>query len=232
MAKRPSKVMGKRAVTVMLILFLIGFGADIIALARLQLVDPLGYKEKAAAQQISDVTFNAQRGTIYDSNMNVIAQSATVWKIFLDPSKIPDDKLDTVVKQLVEILEVDEEKLRKNASNKKSGYYVVKEKVENDAKEKINKLRMENAGYTEFLGIESDTKRYYPNNNFASSVIGFTGAGDIGRSGLEMMYDKELTGTPGRTITAVDAKSAKMTNGFEAVHDAKPEQTFSSLLTR
>ena len=223
MSRRPTKLMGNRAVIALL--FLVGaFIVNIGCLVRLQIFDPLGYKEKAAAQQISDVTVSALRGTIYDSKMNVIAQSATAWKVYLDPSKIPDEEIKNVVKNLAEILDVDEEKLLKNVTEyaeKEMGYYVVKEKVENDAKEKVNDFRLQNSGYTEFIGIESDSKRYYPNNNFASSVIGFTAAQDAGRAGIELQYDSELTGTPGRTITAVNALSFEMTNGFETTYDAQ-----------
>ena len=99
MSKRPTKLMGNRAV-IALVIVAAAFVVNIACLVRLQIFDPLGYKEKAAAQQISDVTVSALRGTIYDSKMNVLAQSATAWKIYLDPSKIPDDQLDKVVNDL------------------------------------------------------------------------------------------------------------------------------------
>lgn len=220
MAKRPTKLMAKRAVIAFLIVAVLGLGVDIFALGRLQLVDPKGYAEKAASQQLSDTTVNAQRGTIYDSNMNILAQSATAWKIYLVPSKIKDEEMrSNVINGLNEILGLDIEKLRQKTLMD-TNYVVVAEKVENEAKEKISTLKLEK-GLTEVIGITSDNKRYYPQSNFAASVIGFTGAGDVGRSGLELQYDSTLTGVPGRIISAVNAWQDKMKSSFETSYDAK-----------
>lgn len=64
------------------------------------------------------------------------------------------------------------------------------------------------------IGMEQSTKRYYPYGSLASSVIGFTGADDQGLSGLEQNYNDLLTGTPGRLITAKDAKSNSISDDY------------------
>lgn len=221
MTKRPTKFVARRAKTAFVMVIVLGMLTDIISLGRLQLVDPKGYAEKAARQQLSDTTVNAKRGTIYDSNMNVLAQSATAWKIFLVPSKIKDEAMrEFLIKGLCEILGLDEEKLRKKTLMD-TNYAVVAEKVENEAKKKVSEFKLSYAGLTEVIGISSDNKRYYPQNNFAASVLGFTGAGDIGRSGLELKYDSTLTGIPGRVISAVNAMQDKMTSSFETSYDAQ-----------
>lgn len=221
MTKRPTKFVARRAKTAFVMVIVLGMLTDIISLGRLQLVDPKGYAEKAARQQLSDTTVNAKRGTIYDSNMNVLAQSATAWKIFLVPSKIKDEAMrEFLIKGLCEILGLDEEKLRKKTLMD-TNYVVVAEKVENEAKKKVSEFKLSYAGLTEVIGISSDNKRYYPQNNFAASVLGFTGAGDIGRSGLELKYDSTLTGIPGRVISAVNAMQDKMTSSFETSYDAQ-----------
>ncbi|MCR4925321.1 MAG: PASTA domain-containing protein [Clostridiales bacterium] len=219
--KRPTKLMAKRAIIVFAIVIVLGLGVDIFSLGRLQLVDPKGYAEKAASQQLSDTTVNAQRGTIYDSNMNVIAQSATAWKIYLVPSKITDEDMrKVIVDGLSEILSLDKQKLEEK-TRLDTNYVVIAEKVENEAKKKVSEFKLSYKGLTEVIGISSDNKRYYPQNNFAASVIGFTGSGDIGRSGIELEYNSKLTGVPGRIISAVNAWQDKMASSFETSYDAQ-----------
>ena len=79
------------------------------------------------------------------------------------------------------------------------------------------------------IGIDPDTKRYYPLGSFASTVIGFTGAEDTGRAGVELKYNSELTGSPGRIITAQNALADDLPNDYETSYD--PEQGHSLVLT-
>lgn len=86
------------------------FTADAARLFYLQIVKGEYYSDKAASQQLSDTEIEANRGTIYDSEGNILAQSATVWTVFLDPSNITDKNRTNIVDFLASTFEYDEEK--------------------------------------------------------------------------------------------------------------------------
>ena len=78
------------------------------------------------------------------------------------------------------------------------------------------------AKYSYFIGVQPDVKRYYPLKSFAANLLGFTGAEDVGRAGLELLYDKQLTGTPGRIVSARNAADSNMDVHFESIYDPIP----------
>ncbi len=200
----------------------------------LQVVRGEELAQKAESQQMRDSEISAMRGSIYDADGNVLAQSATVWNIYIDPLAITitsdedataeqialneaktEKRRTLIVDTLSEIFEYDdkekEELLKKTQAE--NHYEIVEKKVENNVKEKISEFVSENR--LNCIGMEQATKRYYPYDSLASSVIGFTGADDQGLSGIEAYYDEELTGTNGRVITAKDALSNNISNDYE-----------------
>ena len=172
--------------------------------------------EKAEIQQLKDTEITAMRGTIYDSNGNVLAQSASVWNVFIDPLNIKDKQRDLIVDEFANLFgyDADEKKEFYDKTNHQNHYELVEKKVENNIKEKLSKFVSKNE-LGGCIGTEQTTKRYYPYGTLASSVIGFTGADDQGLSGIEAYYDEQLTGTNGRIITAKDAKSNNIANDYE-----------------
>ena len=172
--------------------------------------------EKAETQQLKDTEITAMRGTIYDSNGNVLAQSASVWNVFIDPLNIKDKQRDLIVDEFANLFgyDADEKKEFYDKTTHQNHYELVEKKVENNIKEKLSKFVSKNE-LGGCIGTEQTTKRYYPYGTLASSVIGFTGADDQGLSGIEAYYDERLTGTNGRIITAKDAKSNNIANDYE-----------------
>ena len=77
--------MRRRCLIAVLLVILVGFGGVSVRLGKLQLVEGEELQKQAINQQMRDTTINATRGTIYDSNMEVMAQSATVWNVFISP---------------------------------------------------------------------------------------------------------------------------------------------------
>lgn len=172
--------------------------------------------EKAETQQLKDTEITAMRGTIYDSNGNVLAQSASVWNVFIDPLNIKDKQRDLIVDEFANLFgyDADEKKEFYDKTTHQNHYELVEKKVENNIKEKLSKFVSKNE-LGGCIGTDQTTKRYYPYGTLASSVIGFTGADDQGLSGIEAYYDEQLTGTNGRIITAKDAKSNNIANDYE-----------------
>jgi len=200
----------------------------------LQVVRGEELAQKAESQQMKDSEISAMRGTIYDSDGNILAQSATVWNIYIDPLAIvissdedatadeialneakTEKRRTLIVDFLSELFEYDEKEKAEllEKTQAENHYEIIEKKVENNVKEKISEFISENS--LNCIGMEQATKRYYPYNSLASSVIGFTGADDQGLSGIEAYYDEELTGTNGRVITAKDALSNNIANDYE-----------------
>lgn len=211
----------KRMVILLGIFFFFMF-IVILRLGYYQLVRGAEYKEKAAEQQTRDQSVAAKRGNIYDRNMKILAQSASCENVMINPRQIQsaaaaqekrrekaaaegkyfdeEDVTERVVKNLTEILGVDEENLRKEmASNYQSRY--VKKQVDQSVANRIRELDLKGVFF------EESTKRYYPYSSFASHIIGFTGDGGHGLIGLESTLDETLSGTAGRIQVVQDVNN-------------------------
>ena len=213
----------KRTVWLLVILLALGFGAVITRLAYLQLVQGEELQRRAVEQQLSDTSISAKRGNILDCNGKILAQSASVWRVVMAPAYFDnDEQRHFVAKELASILGLNEEELFEDT--KQDTYYVsVKRKIESEEKEKIIKLQQEiKEKYNKSMVISllDDYKRYYPFSDLASSVIGFTGSDDQGLSGLEYQYNDELTGTPGRIVTAQNGIQTEMPFDYNQNIDA------------
>lgn len=227
MQTRPSKRMATRAALAMAglsLAFLYGIGALIYA----GLINGEENRLKAERNQLSDTQIAAERGTIYDSNMNVLAKSASAWLVYINPSQIETDtQKELVVTGLSEILGVDADSVRTKAEKTKTGYQKIAGEVETDVKEALEAYIDENKEnkLSTIIGIDPDTKRYYPYSSFASTIIGFTNSDDQGVGGIEMQYDDDLTGVSGRIITAKNAQQGSMSSDYETTYDAKPGES-------
>ena len=227
MQTRPSKRMATRAALAMAglsLAFLYGIGALIYA----GLINGEENRLKAERNQLSDTQIAAERGTIYDSNMNVLAKSASAWLVYINPSQIKDDtQKELVVTGLSEILGVDADSVRTKAEKTKTGYQKIAGEVETDVKEALEAYIDEHSDnkLSTIIGIDPDTKRYYPYSSFASTIIGFTNSDDQGVGGIEMQYDDDLTGVSGRIITAKNAQQGSMSSDYETTYDAKPGES-------
>ena len=191
--------------------FLLLVGVVVARLWHLQVGQYEHYTQKVLNQQLRDTAITANRGTIYDCNMKVLASSATVWNIVVSPEALyeKDDEEETqknitsMADALCGVLEgLDRETVLEKLSNHESAYYMVKRQVD---KTTADALRAEVAE-RKLPGVsyEQSSKRYYPYGAFASNIIGFVGNDNQGLSGVELYYDEELSGTDGRVISAKD----------------------------
>lgn len=231
MSRKASKAMEKRSLKALVLFGIVLLGL-IGNLFWIQIVKGDEYRLKAERNQLSDTVIAANRGTIYDSNMKVIAQSASAWLVYINPSRITtDEQKKLLVDVFVDIFGLDEETVSKKVNRKDSGYEKIIGKIDNKKKEELLTYISKQKGkkLNEIIGIDPDTKRYYPLGSFASTIIGFTGSEDAGRAGLELKYNDSLTGEAGRIITAKNARNGKMPNDYETVFDA--QQGYSLVLT-
>ncbi len=226
MAKGPTLKIKNRLNRVVIFFILLGFLTLIVRLFYISVIQNDFYQSKANANQMRDITVNGKRGTIYDRNMKVVAESATVWTCFISPKDLnaisSEEKREStralIAENLSTILEVDKDKIIEQS--KKSNYYeVIKKKVEKPEADKIREFAKENG--ISCIHLVEDSKRYYPYNDFASSVIGFTGADNQGLYGIEAKYDEYLSGTPGRIVAAKNANGTDMPFTYEKRYEPK-----------
>ena len=213
MAKKPSKRMGVRATAVALIIAVLGSVAVTGVLAKAQLIDHDYYSKKALEQQTTDTAISAKRGNILDCNGVVLAQSATVWDIVLNPSDIKNEETRTkIASGLSEILELDYSTVYEQ-TKKENKYERIKRRVEKDVTEKVRAFVSENS--ITCITFEENTKRYYPYGSFASHIIGFTGSDNQGLEGVEAYYDGYLRGTDGRVMSSRNTLTGELTSKYE-----------------
>ena len=180
----------------------------VIKIAWIQFIQGEELKVMAYRQQSLDRKINPKRGTIYDSEGTVIAISATVNTITVNPTNISTSQKEKVARALSDIFNLDYETVLKKVKKNTSIESIIK-KVD---KEKADELRiwMEQNEITTGINIDEDTKRYYPYNSLAAHIIGFTGSDNQGLDGLEAKYDNILKGSSGRITRLTDAKGGTL----------------------
>ena len=213
------------------LIVLVGFGSVICSLFNLQIIDYEEYKVRAANQQLKDVVIPANRGIIYDANMKVLAQSATVWTVAVDPSNIEEEDREPIAEGLSEILEVDKQSILDKLAKTDTAYQSIKLKVEKPVADAVRQFALEGNDGDGYGGISltQDSKRYYPYGNFLATVIGFTGTDNTGLYGLEAYYDDVLGGTPGRQVSAQTAAGGDMGYDYDSFY--APQDGDSLVLT-
>lgn len=188
----------------------------------LQFVQGSYLKELAYSQQSLNQIISPKRGSIYDSTGKVLATSASVDTITINPSKIKDSKEDAektkqikeqVAKAFSEIFELDYEETLAKVSSDSQVETIVK-KVEQDKVEQLKTWMKEN-NISSGINIDEDTKRYYPYNTFLSQVLGSCGSDNQGLSGIEYEWDSILQGTPGKIVSSKSASQEEIPNAEE-----------------
>ena len=178
-----------------LILYLIG------RLVYLMVFDAEYYQQKAEDLHERERDIKAARGEIIDRNGTVLATNRTVCTISVIHSQIENP--EKVIEKLSEFLEMDADQVRKKVE-KISSIERLRSNVDKRTGDKIRNLGL--AG----VKVDEDFKRYYPYNELASKVLGFTGGDNQGIIGLEVEYDEILKGEAGKILTTTDARGIEL----------------------
>ncbi len=211
------------------------------------------YQEKVLNQLTKQTEVNPERGTITDTNGNVLATNKTVYNVILSPADIiatmkendkknsdnesdndvyytfsdeeygisyAGDELNKLIAEVLsKYLSVDKQSVLDKAAKENRMYEVVKNNVETDMADRIEKFIAE-FGLKKEIYFVASSKRYYPHGDLASHVIGFTNSDGIGIYGLESYYNNLLEGTSGRYILAQDARNMDMPFEYERYIEA------------
>lgn len=178
-----------------LILYLIG------RLVYLMVFDAEYYQQRAEDLHERERDIKAARGEIIDRNGTVLATNRTVCTISVIHSQIENP--EKVIEKLSEFLEMDADQVRKKVE-KISSIERIQSNVDKRTGDKIRNLGL--AG----VKVDEDFKRYYPYNELASKVLGFTGGDNQGIVGLEVKYEKYLKGINGKILTTTDARGIEL----------------------
>ncbi len=164
-----------------------------------------GGKAQSLHQRERDI--KAARGKILDINGNVLASNRSVCTISVIHSQIEDG--EKIIRVLSRELEMEEETVRKRVETY-SAIERIKSNVSKETGDRIREYKL--AG----VKVDEDYKRYYPYDDLASKVLGFTGGDNQGIIGLEVVYDEKLKGTNGKILTLTDAKGVEIEDAGES----------------
>ncbi len=155
----------------------------------------------------------SQRGTIFDRNGQILATSELRYTLIFDPFVVNTQAsfADPTIQALSEVYELDANELKNILVEKKDSKYVIlKRDLSYDDKVKyddyLKTLDDNQKKLVKGIWFEQDYKRFYPFNELASHVIGFTDSDNMGVYGIESYYNDELTGTNGKTYGYYDSE--------------------------
>ena len=244
MSYQPTNKMRFKLNLVVLPIFLAFTGWILVSLFETSITDNLKYQTLANDTQFKSKTVKANRGSIYDANGKILAQSATVYSICVDPNMIyvqqqkeakekadgkeqegiPESQrmIDAAATILSEELNVSYEYAVKQltANGATSHWASIAKSIEKPKADDI----MARVGEEDIYGLiyrELDTKRYYPQGELAAAVIGFTNYDGDGIYGVESYYNDYLKGVDGKVISAVDAFQNEMPYKNDKIYDAQ-----------
>lgn len=219
----------------------------LVNLFRTSITDNVKYQTLANNSQFAAKTVKANRGSIYDANGKILAQSATVYSICVDPNMIytqqqkelkekesdpekydekavPEsesmvDKAATILSEELDVT-YDFAVKQLTTNGKDSQWAQIAKSVEKPVRDKII-ARAEEEGLGRLIFDELDTKRYYPQGELAAAVIGFTNFDGDGVYGVESYYNDYLKGVDGKVISAVDAFQNEMPYKNDKIYESQ-----------
>lgn len=219
MMKKPTRANFVRLKIAILVVSLVVFFL-FYKLIKIQVVEANDLKKQALKQWTKSVEIEPSRGIIYDRNGRKLAINSPSYTVWAYVSEIENP--EEVAKKISPIIEESEEEivnLIKNGTNMKK----LKQSINREQAEEIKNLNIDGISITE------GTKRYYPLNNFASYIIGFTDVDNNGQYGVEKTFDSYLKGVPGLWIKSTDAANRQLPYDGEIIHE--PQNGYNLLLT-
>ena len=223
----PAIVTTRRRVVIISICFLIFAAFLLLNLFKLQYFYYDYYKNKVFEQVTTSTALKANRGTIYDSSMNVLATTETKWRVFISSKDIKSaekssgiDYSEKIARGLSDILALDYNTLLAKIKNTNVLDVTVKKIAEEDEYERLLEFIRENNLHN-LIFTEAQSSRYYPENTLAAHVLGFCGSDNQGLYGLEYYYDDILRGKDGYYLYAKDANGNALDTEYSSYYPAE-----------
>lgn len=201
-----NKTYNKRKILIVFLFAVLIIAGLIGRLVYLMVFEAPYYQEQAEELHERERDIKAARGEILDVNGTVLATNRTVCTISVIHSQITDP--ERVIRELSRILELDEGSVRKKVE-KVSSMERIQTNVDKEIGDQIRSLGLDG------VKVDEDYKRYYPYDELASKVLGFTGGDNQGIIGLEVMYEEYLKGINGKILTTTDARGIELSQVAE-----------------
>lgn len=194
-----------KRIKIMLLLFGFGLLMVIIKVFYVQVFDYKKLSNLASDLWSRNLPIEASRGKILDRNGVVLADNVTTTSLVLVPNQIKNKK--EVTEKLAEILNVSYDEMKKHVFKNTSieRVHPIGRRLSYEIADKIEALKFDG------VYLLKEAKRYYPYKTLLSHVLGYVGIDNQGLSGLELQYDKYLTGEAGAIKYFSDAKGNKLT---------------------
>ena len=205
----------RRITLTALFLGILAFIPLIMQLYALMVRDYDYYARLALRNQTRTTRVTADRGILYDRNMNILACSQSVENVYLDPHELKQSKADisAISQKLGEILELDPQWIVEQAQDTKMRYKQIADRIDEETATLVRNYINEQG--ISGIHIEPNSKRYYPYGSLAAQVIGFTNASNTGSEGIEAAYNSFLEGTAGSVITTKGNNEMDMPFSYE-----------------
>lgn len=177
------------------------FGIILTKLIFLQVINAEKYHKMAMGQWVRDTRLSAKRGLVFDREGKKLAVNLGVYSVWIRPRDVKD--VDKTADTLQEILMLDREYI-KSCLTYKGNSKILKRWISKETADLLFEIKEAKKGETQKLlyGVDiiEDIKRYYPYGSVGAQIMGFTNVDNVGISGLEKLYNKEMTGVRGRTV--------------------------------
>lgn len=182
------------------------FVALAIRIGYIQLFKSKWLQAKAVDQWTRDLPLQAKRGEIIDTNGVILATSTTSYDVYVRPSMV-ENKTE-VASMLSAVLNISFESIYEKIQKINLSEVLIKMQIDESSASKIKESNLKG------ILLSENNRRYYPYGDLATQVIGMTSIDNIGQSGLELVYDKYLTGVDGYALTESDVKGVKIENSL------------------
>jgi cell division protein FtsI (penicillin-binding protein 3) len=171
----------------------------------LQVIRHSEWVDRAEHQQHSALELAPQRGVLYDRNLRELAVTVQVDSIFAVPTELGENKA-AAAEMLAKLVHTDPndeptkpQKILARFNDSRNFAWVAR-RVDSSTAERVRELNLKGVYF------QKEFKRFYPNDDLAAQVLGYVGTEDTGLGGLELKFDDDMHGVPGRVTMAVDAK--------------------------
>lgn len=203
----------KKKALILCTVILFCFSVIVIRLVDLMVFDHETLTQKADRQYLGIKTLSPQRGLIFDRDMRPLSVNIETESLYAVPSKINDIK--RLSYNLAPIIKVSEKRLSNKLLEKKDKAFIwVGRRLDEKTVQKINILQQK-LKLQEELGFLTETKRLYPNGQMASHILGFTNIDNEGIDGIELRYNKEISGSIKKVYHNRDARGNSLLDDIE-----------------
>ena len=232
--RSPGATVRKRLAVLMSVFFLL-FLCVVARLADLQVMQAQALTQRGMKQWTRSGIVSAKRGGVVDAKGRMLAQSMTSFVLTASPKEIGDPQ--ALADVLARELGLDAQSIvKKLEKNKNAAAVTLKRQVMREDADRIRAIRLDDnhpdSKALHGITFDEDVSRWYPMGSLLAQVLGICNVDGEGQSGLELRYDAVLAGTPGKTVTEVDARARTLPDGVTQYIPAKMGDTLHLTIDR